>query len=69
MNDWCEEAGGGIEMEFLYRDDNTPDTVTHLDENNKYWVELQKALTDDLYDKLNQNKFLYFIMLFFFKGK
>lgn len=48
LNDWCDEAGGEIEIEFLYRDDNSTNTVTHLDENNKYWVEFRKALTDDL---------------------
>lgn len=49
LNDWCKEAGGGIEIEFLYRDENTPDTVTHLNDDNKYWVAMKKALTDDLY--------------------
>lgn len=48
LNDWCAEAGGGIEIEFLFRDENTPNTVTHLNENNKYWVELRKALIEDL---------------------
>lgn len=48
LHDWCEEAGGGIEIEFLYRDENTPSTVTHLNENNKYWMAMKKALTKDL---------------------
>lgn len=48
LHDWCTEAGGGIEIEFLMRDDNTPSTVTHLNDDNKYWVEFRKALQDDL---------------------
>lgn len=48
LNTWCAEAGGDIEIEFLYRDENTPKTVTHLDDNNEYWVEFRKALEDDL---------------------
>lgn len=48
LNDWCAEAGGGIEIQFLYRDDDVPNTVTHLNETNKYWVAFRKALADDL---------------------
>lgn len=48
LHDWCDEAGGGIEIEFLMRDDNAPNTVTHLNDDNKYWVAFRSALQDDL---------------------
>lgn len=30
------------------RDDNAPNTVTHLNDDNKYWVAFRQALQDDL---------------------
>lgn len=48
LKDWCAEAGGGIHMEFLEKDDNGPNTVTHLNDDNAYWVAIKSALTMDL---------------------
>lgn len=48
LNDWCAEAGGEIDIEFLEKDDNGPNTVTQLTDDNKYWVALRSALATDL---------------------
>lgn len=48
INDWCAEAGGGIGIEFEEKDDNGPNTVTHLNSDSKYWMAIQEALTIDL---------------------
>lgn len=48
INDWCAEAGGGIEIVFEEKDENGPNTVTHLNSDCKYWMAIQEALTTDL---------------------
>ncbi|XP_041565455.1 aminoacylase-1A-like isoform X1 [Drosophila elegans] len=44
---WCEEAGGGIELEFssIWRKGHIPPTVT--DKTNPFWVAFKRA-TDEL---------------------
>jgi len=46
IRDWCEEAGGGIEIEFPQKD--TYVAPTKLDDSNPYWLAL-KAAIDELW--------------------
>ncbi|XP_055707169.1 aminoacylase-1-like [Phlebotomus papatasi] len=45
FQDWCEEAGGSIEMVFERKDKKTP--ATKLDNSNIFWVAFEKA-TEEL---------------------
>jgi len=42
--DWCEEAGGGIELEFEMK--NPFVEPTKIDSSNAYWLAFKKALDD-----------------------
>lgn len=42
LRDWCEEAGGDIEIEFEQKE--TDVHVTQLDDSNKYWVAFRDTL-------------------------
>ncbi|XP_016973426.1 aminoacylase-1-like [Drosophila rhopaloa] len=44
VRDWCEEAGGGIELEFEMK--NPFVEPTKIDSSNAYWVAFKKALDD-----------------------
>ncbi|XP_017131340.1 aminoacylase-1-like [Drosophila elegans] len=44
IRDWCEEAGGGIELEFEMK--NPFVEPTKIDASNPYWVAFKKALDD-----------------------
>ncbi|XP_059622565.1 aminoacylase-1-like [Phlebotomus argentipes] len=49
LQDWCAEAGGGIEMVFARKDKKSP--VTKLDDSNIFWVAF-KAVADEMQLKL-----------------
>uniref|UniRef100_A0A1I8NC79 N-acyl-aliphatic-L-amino acid amidohydrolase n=1 Tax=Musca domestica TaxID=7370 RepID=A0A1I8NC79_MUSDO len=44
LRQWCEEAGGGIEWEWLVRIDTAPKTKT--DNSNPYWLAFEKAFQE-----------------------
>jgi len=44
IRDWCEEAGGGIELEFEMK--NPFVEPTKIDSSNAYWLAFKKALDD-----------------------
>ncbi|XP_017103230.2 aminoacylase-1-like [Drosophila bipectinata] len=44
IRDWCEEAGGGIELEFEMK--NPFVEPTKIDASNVYWVAFKKTLDD-----------------------
>ncbi|XP_017046431.1 aminoacylase-1-like [Drosophila ficusphila] len=44
IRDWCEEAGGGIELEFEMK--NPFVEPTKIDSSNPYWLAFKKALDD-----------------------
>lgn len=44
IRDWCEEAGGGIELEFEMK--NPFVEPTKIDGSNVYWVAFKKTLDD-----------------------
>ncbi|XP_059223911.1 aminoacylase-1 isoform X2 [Stomoxys calcitrans] len=44
LKQWCNEAGGDIEWEWLCRIDTAP--ATKIDETNAYWVAFAKAFKD-----------------------
>lgn len=44
IRDWCEEAGGGIELEFEMK--NPFVQPTKIDASNVYWVAFKKTLDD-----------------------
>ena len=46
MNDWCKQAGDGIEIKFIQKLQRIE--PTKLDENNSYWLAFKKVF-DDLY--------------------
>jgi len=41
IRDWCEEAGGGIELVFEQKDKYVP--PTKVDETNPFWLAFEKA--------------------------
>jgi len=41
IRDWCEEAGGGIELVFEQKDEYVP--PTKVDETNPFWLAFEKA--------------------------
>ncbi|XP_055692556.1 aminoacylase-1-like [Lutzomyia longipalpis] len=45
LQQWCTEAGGGIEMEFERKDHKSP--ATKLNEENPFWVAFKEA-TDEM---------------------
>lgn len=46
FRDWCEETGGGIEVDFFEKDSYVE--PTKLDYSNPYWLAV-KAAIDELY--------------------
>ncbi|EDW68253.1 aminoacylase-1 [Drosophila virilis] len=44
IRDWCEEAGGGIEIVFEQKDEYIP--PTKVDASNPYWTAFEKALNE-----------------------
>lgn len=44
LKKWCEEAGGGIEIEFEQKQPKVPATKT--DSTNPYYVAFKKAVDD-----------------------
>ncbi|XP_030378033.1 aminoacylase-1-like [Scaptodrosophila lebanonensis] len=42
LRDWCEEAGGGIEVEFVVK--NPRFGATAIDDSNPYWLSFKSAL-------------------------
>lgn len=44
LNKWCEEAGGGIEIEYEMKD--PPIEPTKTDETNIYWVAFKGAMEE-----------------------
>lgn len=42
---WCKEAGEGVTIEFLQRNNRAP--VTPLDNTNPWWIAF-KSVTDEL---------------------
>lgn len=45
LNQWCEEAGGGIKIEFDQKEVKVD--ATKIDDSNEYWVAFKEA-TDEL---------------------
>lgn len=41
INDWCEEAGGGIEIEYEQKEKFVP--PTKIDESNPFWTAFEAA--------------------------
>lgn len=41
IRDWCEEAGGGIEIEYEQKEKFVP--PTKLDESNPFWTAFEAA--------------------------
>lgn len=44
LKQWCEEAGGGIEIEFHHKDPYVTPTV--IDDTNQYYVAFKRAIDD-----------------------
>lgn len=44
LRKWCDEAGGGIEFEFIQKEPKVP--ATKSDESNLYWLAFKKAMDD-----------------------
>ncbi|EDV95051.1 aminoacylase-1 [Drosophila grimshawi] len=44
IRDWCEQAGGGIEIIFEQKDEYVP--PTKVDASNPYWLAFEKALNE-----------------------
>jgi len=44
IRDWCEEAGGGIELVFEQKDEYVP--PTKVDESNPFWLAFEKAMKE-----------------------
>ncbi|XP_032295287.2 aminoacylase-1A, partial [Drosophila virilis] len=42
--DWCEEAGGGILLDFIRKDEYVP--ATKVDASNPFWTAFQQALNE-----------------------
>ncbi|EDV95052.1 aminoacylase-1 [Drosophila grimshawi] len=54
IRDWCEEAGGGIELDFEWKEPYV--APTKIDPSNSYWVAFKQAL-DELGLKTRQRVF------------
>ncbi|XP_055298307.1 aminoacylase-1-like [Sitodiplosis mosellana] len=50
INDWCKQAGDGIEIQFIQKLQRIE--PTKLDDNNKYWLAFKKVLVNDLQLKI-----------------
>lgn len=48
---WCEEAGGGVELEFIRKDDFVP--PTKIGEESPFWTAFESAMTELLVSKRN----------------
>lgn len=46
LNQWCQEAGGDIEIEFEHKFPKV--TPTALNDTNPYWMAFQKTLVEEL---------------------
>ncbi|XP_017131342.1 aminoacylase-1A [Drosophila elegans] len=44
IRDWCEEAGGGIEIEFTQKEAYV--APTKMDDSNPYWIALKAAIDE-----------------------
>lgn len=44
LNQWCEEAGGNIEIFYEVQQPKVP--ATKLDDSNKYWVAFKQAIDE-----------------------
>lgn len=44
IRDWCEEAGGGIEIIFEQKDEFVP--PTKVDDSNPFWTAFEGALKE-----------------------
>lgn len=44
LNNWCDEAGGNIEIVYDFKHPYVP--PTKIDDSNKYYVALKKAIED-----------------------
>lgn len=53
MNDWCKQAGDGIEIKFIQKLPRVE--PTKLDDNNPFWLAFRKVLVNDLYVYHNLN--------------
>ncbi|XP_037732142.1 aminoacylase-1 [Drosophila subpulchrella] len=43
IRDWCDEAGGGIELDFILR---CPSVETKIDASNRFWLGFKKGLDE-----------------------
>lgn len=46
LNRWCDEAGGGINIEYEHKEPRVTPTATDL--SNPFWTALKSTLVDDL---------------------
>lgn len=44
FRDWCEEAGGGVELVFERKDDFVP--PTKIGSASSFWMALEKSMTE-----------------------
>jgi len=43
IRDWCDEAGGGIELDFILK---CPSVETKIDASNRYWLGFKQGLDE-----------------------
>lgn len=44
ISKWCEEAGGGITVNYLMKDPKVP--ITRIDSSNLFWVAFENAVNE-----------------------